>query len=153
MGSASQPIVVTVNGRQFLVEVGDLNATPVIVVVEGQTYEVVVGESELELQSSDSKEEKKVRDVPSKHKEPPSKSTLVGSGFVGLESLSAPLPGDIVEVFVTPGQQVRMGDPICVLYAMKMKNVIRSPRDGRIAEVQVRLEQSVDYGTELVTYE
>ena len=65
----------------------------------------------------------------------------------------APMPGDIIEVFVEPGQEVSKGDSLCVLDAMKMKNIIRSPRQGRIAAVVVSPGQSVDYGTELVTFE
>jgi len=63
------------------------------------------------------------------------------------------MPGDIVAVEVRPGVSVSAGDVICVLEAMKMKNLIRAPRDGVIASVEVSPGQSVDYGAVLVKFE
>jgi hypothetical protein len=47
------------------------------------------------------------------------------------------MPGLIVSVAVAPGQEVKLGQELCVLEAMKMENVLRAERDGAIAEVNV----------------
>ena len=63
--------------------------------------------------------------------------------------VTAPMPGDIVQIHVQAGQAVKAGDPLCVLDAMKMKNTIHAPQDGRVAAVAVNDGQSVEYGVTL----
>jgi biotin carboxyl carrier protein len=52
-------------------------------------------------------------------------------------TVRAPMPGQILEVYVEPGQTVAAGDSLLVLKAMKMENIIRSPRDGVVRQVSV----------------
>jgi biotin carboxyl carrier protein len=153
MNVVRQPIIVKVDGQEFLVEVGDLSATPVIAVVDGQTFEVILGKEAIVTKTEPSPTICKPQAASSKDARTPKQTTSPPVGGVHDSSLIAPMPGDISEILVEPGQNVKFGDPICVLYAMKMKNVIRSPRDGRISEVKVSLGQSVDYGVELITYD
>ena len=51
--------------------------------------------------------------------------------------ISAPMPGVIMDIAVKPGDKVAVGQPICALEAMKMKNILRSPREGTVASVEV----------------
>ena len=66
--------------------------------------------------------------------------------------IEAPMPGTIVSVQVQAGDMVKQGDEVCVLEAMKMRNSIRSPRAGLIAEVLVLAESRVAYGQALVRF-
>ena len=45
------------------------------------------------------------------------------------------MPGLIISVQVRPGQEVKVGQELCVLEAMKMENVLRAERDGTVARV------------------
>ena len=63
------------------------------------------------------------------------------------------MPGQIVEVFVKAGDAVEAGQEVCSLEAMKMKNVIRSHRNGVIASVDVTPGQAVAHGDILFTFE
>jgi biotin carboxyl carrier protein len=63
------------------------------------------------------------------------------------------MPGTIVSIAVQPGDQVEVGQDLCVLDAMKMNNRIRAPRAGTIAQVHVTVGQQVSYGQPLVTFE
>jgi acetyl/propionyl-CoA carboxylase alpha subunit len=56
------------------------------------------------------------------------------------------IPGTVVEIFVKPGDQVRINQPLCYLDAMKMKNEIRSPIKGIISTINVTNQQSVKKG-------
>ena len=150
MGNSSQRVIVKINGQEYVVEIGDLNTTPVIVVVDGHTYEVVVENQSIDTQSKPATTAS-IPPAEISSREPP-EGWKAGTA-PGEARVLAPLPGDIVDVEVQPGQQVSIGDTLCVIDAMKMRNEIRSPRDGRIANVEVSIGQSVDYGDVLITFE
>ncbi|MXV80203.1 MAG: acetyl-CoA carboxylase biotin carboxyl carrier protein subunit [Chloroflexi bacterium] len=57
----------------------------------------------------------------------------------------------MTEVLVADGDQVREGDPLLVMVAMKMNNEIRSPADGRIVDVSVNAGDAVDQGDLMLT--
>jgi biotin carboxyl carrier protein len=71
----------------------------------------------------------------------------------GPARIVAPMPGRLVRVLVEAGQQVRAGDGLVVMEAMKMENELRSPRAGRIAELPVREGQAVETAALLVVVE
>ena len=64
----------------------------------------------------------------------------------GATTVTAPMPGTILQVKVTAGQAVKKGDVICVLEAMKMENDIPAPCDGVIASVTAQKGASVSAG-------
>ncbi len=67
--------------------------------------------------------------------------------------VESPMPGKILQVMVATGTEVDEGDPLLVLEAMKMENVIRAPRSGVIAVVQAQVGEAVEKAATLVTYE
>ena len=68
----------------------------------------------------------------------------------GAETVSAPMPGNILGVNVAPGQSVKSGDILLILEAMKMENEILAPRDGVVAQVAVSKGATVNTGDTLV---
>lgn len=70
-------------------------------------------------------------------------------GQIGLaagEAVLAHMPGLVVKVEVKEGQEVKAGDGLIILDAMKMENEIRAPYDGIIEKVNVREGQEVEKG-------
>ncbi|KAI0482502.1 pyruvate carboxylase [Xylariaceae sp. FL0804] len=63
--------------------------------------------------------------------------------------VGAPMAGVLVELRVKEGSDVKKGDPLAVLSAMKMEMVISSPHNGKVADLQVKEGDSVD-GSDLV---
>lgn len=63
--------------------------------------------------------------------------TTTARPMTGDGRIKAPIPGQITQVFVRPGDLVDAGHPLLVLEAMKMENEIRAPRAGRIKSVDV----------------
>ncbi|HEY4688345.1 MAG TPA: biotin/lipoyl-containing protein [Anaerolineae bacterium] len=72
----------------------------------------------------------------------------VTSGEVVIKS---PMPGLIVSVHITPGQDVKKGQTLVILESMKMENELKAPRDGKIGSVRVEARQTVEQGQTLVT--
>lgn len=67
--------------------------------------------------------------------------------------IGAPMPGLILDVVVTEGDEVKKGDKLLVLEAMKMENIIKSPGDGKIKTISVAKGESVDSGQKLILFE
>jgi len=63
------------------------------------------------------------------------------------------MQGTIVEVLVEIGDAVDAGQPICVLEAMKMENLVNADRAGTVAEVRVRPGDTVGAGDVVVVIE
>ena len=68
----------------------------------------------------------------------------------GGESVTAPMPGNILKVAVSVGQTVKEGDLLVVLEAMKMENEIFAPKAGTVAQVLVQKGSTVDTDATLV---
>ena len=69
----------------------------------------------------------------------------------GVLAVRAPLPGTVNEIKVTVGQEVKMGETVVVLEAMKMENNIDAERGGKVLEVKVAKGDTLMEGAILVT--
>ena len=67
--------------------------------------------------------------------------------------VKAPLPGVIVDVKVKPGDEIKRGETVVILDAMKMENNINADKDGKITAINVSKGESVLEGTDLVIIE
>jgi biotin carboxyl carrier protein len=76
---------------------------------------------------------------------------IAGSGKVN--EIKAPMPGLVLDIMVSPGQEVKKGDPIMILEAMKMENILKSPSDGIVKKVAVERRQAVEKNQVLVNFE
>ncbi|MBW1917246.1 MAG: hypothetical protein JRI57_04380 [Deltaproteobacteria bacterium] len=69
---------------------------------------------------------------------------------VGLGTVVAPMPGLILDVLVQVGDQVKSGDTVVKLEAMKMENDLKTSVSGTVTEVRVNKGASVSVGEVLV---
>ena len=76
-----------------------------------------------------------------------------GGGFTesGEISISAPMPGLVVAISVTEGEEVTEGQTIIILESMKMQNELKTPRDGVVQRISVEAGQTVEQKKVLVT--
>ena len=72
------------------------------------------------------------------------------AGGAGPGHIAAPMQGTLVEVLVEVGDEVTAGQPVCVLEAMKMENLVNADRAGRVVEVRVAPGDTVSAGDVLV---
>jgi len=63
------------------------------------------------------------------------------------------MPGKVVKVLVAVGDEVKSGQGVIVVEAMKMENELKSPKDGKVKTVAVKEGQAVEAGQSLVTLE
>jgi biotin carboxyl carrier protein len=64
----------------------------------------------------------------------------------GAGSIKSPLPGIILNIFVSEGQSVAKGDKLCCLEAMKMENIINSDKNGTIKAIHIAKGKTVMEG-------
>lgn len=76
----------------------------------------------------------------------------VGSGKK-VQNVLSPMPGLIFEINVAEGDEVKEGDNLLILEAMKMENVISSPRDGMIKKVAVKKGEAIEKKALLIEFE
>lgn len=127
-----------INGHDYEVSVEGIKNYVATVVVNGETYTVRMPEPEKPIHHP---AVVKPAGVPA----PIDKPKKYG--------VKAPLPGVIVDVVVKPGDEIKRGDTVVLLDAMKMENHITSDRAGRVVEVCVAPGESVMDGKDLVILE
>lgn len=144
--------------KTYQVEVDDIGRSPLQVVVNGRPFAV-----EVEWQGAAAEAIVRPEIMPTNPAAEAIAPTGIGpaqpptprisaSEQASAATIDAPMPGVILEVHAKAGEPVRRGEELCVLEAMKMRNSIRSPRDGVIQEVLTTAGAKVAYGDPLVRF-
>lgn len=134
----------TINGNKYEVAVGNVQDNNVEITVNGETYNV-------ELEPKPVKKERVKVQAPVTKR--PAVAPVAGAPVVGGDPLKSPLPGTIKDICVAVGDEVKEGQTVVVLEAMKMANNLEAERDGKVASINVAIGDTVMEGTVLVTFE
>jgi propionyl-CoA carboxylase alpha chain len=67
--------------------------------------------------------------------------------------LLSPMPGLLASVVVAQGQEVKAGEPLAIIEAMKMENVLRAERDGRIVRIRANAGDSLAVDQVILEFE
>ncbi len=136
----------TINGNAYEVVIGDVEELTATVTVNGEEYKV-----EME---SEPEEEKKKPVLGKPVAAPAAAETSEGAAAVNTNNaVKAPLPGVITSIEVSVGDEVKAGDTLLVLEAMKMANNIEAEKDGKVTAICVKPGQSVMEDDALVVVE
>lgn len=138
---------VKIEQQSFEVEVGDLQARPVIAVVDGERFEVWPEEEQVAAVST--APTAPAAPAPAPVAAPAAPKPVVAAGG---KSVAAPIPGTILAVLVKPGDAIKSGQELLTLEAMKMKSAIRANRPGTIAQILVKVGDRVSQGQALVEF-
>jgi biotin carboxyl carrier protein len=142
---------VKIDDQIFHVEVLDIHERPIRVIVDGECFEIW---PEGSSQAAGSLVNKPNWPTSVKNPTVSGQTTWVnGDGNGELDRIKAPIPGVLLSLAVCPGDSVQKGQELCVLEAMKMKNLIRSPRPGVIATIHVAAGQIVSHSDILMEFE
>ncbi len=143
----------TISGKKYLVEVGDVSASPVEIVVNGQRKSVEF----VDVTTIGVPAARATAPAPSPQPKPESQPTLATAPAAALpvstdgRAVRAPMPGKILSVRVRVGDAVSEGDTLCTLEAMKMEMPISSTVTGIVRAVHVQVGASVAHDDALVT--
>ena len=82
-----------------------------------------------------------------------SKSSKGKASEKGGHKVSAPMPGSVFKMLVSPGDEVKKGQTLLVFEAMKMENDLTAPADGTVSEITVSEGDAINVGDVLVVIE
>lgn len=127
----------TIDGKEYNVEIGDINEETYVasVKVNGEAYEVGM--------EKPAEPEKKKVELGKHVAESNEESAAPAANANVANATKAPLPGTITAINVNVGDEVKAGDAVLVLEAMKMANNIEAEKSGKIAAICVKIGQSV----------
>lgn len=70
-----------------------------------------------------------------------------------IDLIKAPMPGLIIDINISEGAEVKENDPLLILEAMKMENVLTAPRDGKIKSISANKGDAVEKNQLLIEFE
>ena len=114
---------IIINGRSYAIDMSE----------KGDKFEVIVDGDNFNVEILD--EMKKLMRM------------RTSSTVEGRQIIEAPMPGYIWKMLKEPGDEVKAGEPIMILVAMKMENEIKSPKDGVVTEIFVKASEDPNEST------
>lgn len=140
----------TINGNKYEVAIASIEDNIANVVVNGEEYKV-----EMEKEAEPVKKKVVVKPVAQQQAAADAtESTGGNSAKVNMNNaVKSPLPGVITEIKVAVGDEVKAGDTVVVLEAMKMANNLEAEKGGKVTAVLVSEGESVMEDTPLVVIE
>lgn len=133
-----------IDGKEYTVEIGNIVDNIAQVIVNGEDFNV-----ELEAEPEPEKKPVLNKPVANEPKEESQSATNVNTDH----AVKAPLPGVITDILVHVGDEVKAGDTVVVLEAMKMANNIEAEKDGKVTAICIKQGESVMEDTPLVVIE
>lgn len=80
-------------------------------------------------------------------------ASAAGAGADGASEIKTAMPGKLVRVLVEAGTEIKQGEPVLVVEAMKMQNEMKSPKDGIVKEIRFAEGATVNAGDVLAIIE
>ncbi|MBI5809300.1 MAG: biotin/lipoyl-binding protein [Ignavibacteriales bacterium] len=136
-----------INGNEYEVNIINVDDNIAEVEVNGEKFNV-----ELEKKVQVSKTPKLVRSVvsPSTDIDKSTSKTSKPNEAKGVGFIKSPLPGIILSIDVNVGDEVKVGQRLMVLEAMKMENNINADKSGKVVSIKVKTGDSVMEGDLLI---
>lgn len=144
---------ILLDGKPFPIDISKINDTDQHILINGKSYQAQIASIDKSTKTVSLKLNNTLYTVQVKD----NLDLLLEK--LGMESqdqaadkeVKAPMPGLILDVLVENGQEVKKGDQLLILEAMKMENVIKSPSDGTVNDLTVSKGESVEKGKILLT--
>ena len=136
----------TIEGKEYKVVIGEIVDNVADVTVNGEAFKV-------EMEQEKEPEKKKVVLGNPKEQAASEEQTASTANVNTANAVKSPLPGVVTEIKVAVGDEVKAGDTVLILEAMKMANNIEAEKDGKVTAICVKTGESVMEDAPLVVIE
>ncbi|RYD89351.1 MAG: acetyl-CoA carboxylase biotin carboxyl carrier protein subunit, partial [Sphingobacteriales bacterium] len=129
-----------INGGIAHADIKQLNATGYHIISNNRSYNVEVVSFDKVAKTAEIKVNDTIYSLTAKDQFDLllDKLGLSDLNIVKVSEIKAPMPGMVLKVFVAEGSEVKKGDNLFVLEAMKMENIIKSPADVTVKTVKIK---------------
>lgn len=134
----------TIDGKEYNIQINDIENNVATVTVNGEDFKV-------DMPKEAEPEKKKV--ILGKATESKDEQVTNAADVNTANAVKAPLPGVITDIKVNIGDEVKAGDTVIVLEAMKMANNLEAEKDGKVTAICVKIGESVMEDTPLIVIE
>ncbi|MCK4932127.1 MAG: hypothetical protein KAT01_08170 [Candidatus Aminicenantes bacterium] len=140
-------ILVDLNGKTYEVAVEFLNSDEILLIIDGKIYNAIICASNSSFrvcvngQSFDIEKKSVSQILEGRHNQRQKRDVKTS------------MPGKIVKVLMTEGDDAEEGQAVLILEAMKMQNEIKSPQKGKVTKIIPKAGDSVETGTLLFSVE
>lgn len=152
---ASQNDLLTINGQKIFADIHQTNTSAFSVILNNRSYR-----AELIDFNQDEKVCKfKINNnyyhlqITDRYDDLLKKLGLDVADIKKVIELKAPMPGMVLKIFVNEGDEVKKGDSLLVLEAMKMENILKSPENLKIRSINVSPSQKVEKNQLMIVFE
>ena len=143
-----------INGEHITADVQQLNASGYHVINNLQSYNVEVVNFDTAAKTAEIKVNNNTYNVTAKDQFDIllDKLGLSSLNAAKVSEIKAPMPGMVLKVFVNEGIEIKKGDNLFVLEAMKMENIIKAPADVTVKSVKIKPGDKVEKGQVLMKF-
>ena len=125
--------------RKFVVKIDDESFDVNADDMGGNTYKLEIGGKEYEIFA-----EEEIKKAEKKGKK---------GGAAGGKTIVSPIQGVVTKINCECGEAVKAGDVVCTIVAMKMENEIEATADGKVKEIQTKVNDAVEIDDVLIILE
>jgi len=143
-----------INDNKVAVDVKQLNSSTWHVINELQSYNVELITFDSAAKAAEIKVNNNIYSITAKDQFDVllEQMGLSNLNAAKISELKAPMPGMVLKVFVVEGVEVKKGDNLFILEAMKMENIIKSPDDVTVKTVKIKHGDKVEKGQVLLQF-
>jgi biotin carboxyl carrier protein len=146
--------LLTLNGKEVKADISKLDATNYSVINQNQSYRVEVVSFDKSEKTAAIKVNGNIYQIKAKDQ---FDALLEQLGLNNLNSnkvsdVKAPMPGLVLKVLVAEGDEIKKGDNLFILEAMKMENIIKAPADATIKSIKIKPTDKVEKGQLLILF-
>ena len=142
----SKKFTISINGKSYEISIGDITSSPISVFADGKEYKVELKNDFIEKTGAEISNTDDISEVKINKKN----DSIIETNQVEDGTVRAPMPGVIIEIKVSKGDDVKKGDILMILESMKMENSIKTSVDGIVSSIFISQGDSVQFGQSLM---
>lgn len=142
----SKKFTISINGKSYEISIGEITSSPISVFVDGKEYKVELKNDFIEKTGGEISNTTDISEVKINKKN----DSIIETNQVEDGTVRAPMPGVIIEIKVSKGDDIKKGDILMILESMKMENSIKTSVDGIVSSIFISQGDSVQFGQSLM---